>query len=323
MALTYDDLTGKINTHIIPRVVDTIYLSSPAFTRARTKHAERFEGGTSLKHPIMFAELNGGPFTRGSTFDISYVQTDTALEVFLKKYYVNITVFGVDNITARGPEEAVKYIESKFINASGKMAKLLSTAMFRDGQGVVSSPIDLDGLLAATDNGTNYSAYGGITRSELGVANGVNNQGINGYVKTITKFTLKELNTAVGATWFGNQKVDLIVTTQAIWDLIFDKILPNQRYDDADADVAKAGFRTIRWCGIQIVVDQYCPAGYIFGINSNHMQFWITTLQKYQFGWTGFKESQNTDDQAGQYLFGGNFLFPAPRLFFQLNGITG
>jgi hypothetical protein len=31
---------------------------------------------------------------------------------------------------------------------------------------------------------------------------------------------------------------------------------------------------------------------------------------------------QNTDDVAGQYLFGGNLLFVAPRLNGQINGIT-
>ena len=78
----------------------------------------------------------------------------------------------MDAITTRGPDEAVKYLTTKFINASGKMAKLLSQAMFRDGTGVVSSPIDLDGLLSAIDNGSAYASYGGITRSELGVVNG-------------------------------------------------------------------------------------------------------------------------------------------------------
>ena len=38
----------------------------------------------------MYAELRGGAFTRGGTFDISYVQTDTALQVlpkYLKRRY--------------------------------------------------------------------------------------------------------------------------------------------------------------------------------------------------------------------------------------------
>lgn len=78
MALTWDDVTGKTNKHIIPRLVDNVYKSSPVFTRLRTRNAERFEGGTSFRHPIAYAELNGGAFQRGGTFNITYVQTDTA-----------------------------------------------------------------------------------------------------------------------------------------------------------------------------------------------------------------------------------------------------
>lgn len=78
--LTYDDISSKTNKFIIPRLVDNVYKSSPVLTRLRTKNMERFEGGQTIRHPIMYAELKGGAFTRGGTFDISYVQTDTALE---------------------------------------------------------------------------------------------------------------------------------------------------------------------------------------------------------------------------------------------------
>ena len=53
-------------------------------TRFRTRNTHKFEGGTKVRHPIMFAELRGGATTRGGTFDTSYVQTDTALEVLVK-----------------------------------------------------------------------------------------------------------------------------------------------------------------------------------------------------------------------------------------------
>lgn len=322
MALTWDDITGKTNKHIVPRLVDNIYKSSPVFTRLRTRNAERFEGGTTIRHPIAFAELNGGPFQRGGTFNIAYVQTDTALEVNIKYYYVNVTLFGTDNVLARGPDAAMNYVESKMVNASGKMAKLLATAMYLDGTGAVSSTLDLDGFDQAIDNGSTYASYGGITRADLGVANGTNNAGINGYAATLNPFTMQGLDTAYGSSWFGNEHVDLIATTQAIWNIIQNKILPQQRFLEESSDVAKIGFQSLRWKGASIVVDQYCPAGYIFGLNTKYVQFWISTLPKYQFGFTGFKEAQNTDDVAGQYLFAGNFLVPAPRLMFKLSGVT-
>jgi hypothetical protein len=40
-------------------------------------------------------------------------------------------------------------------------------------------------------------------------------------------------------------------------------------------------------------------------------------VPKYQFGFTGWKESQSTDDMAGQYMFGGNMVVAAPRLMFR------
>lgn len=300
-----------------------MYKSSPVFTRLRTRNAERFEGGTSIRHPIAFAELNGGAFQRGGTFNISYVQTDTALEVVPKYYYVNVTLFGTDNVLARGPEAAMNYVESKMVNASGKMAKNLGTDIFLDGTGTNSGTINLDGFQQALDNGNIHASYGGITRTDLGVAPGTNNAGINAYVdSSTTAFTMAALQTAYGGAWFGNEHVDLIVTTQAIWNIIWNKILPQQRFMEESTDVAKIGFQSMRWNGASICVDQYCPAASIWGLNTKYIQFWISTLPKYQFGFTGFKEAQNTDDVAGQYLFAGNLLIPAPRLFFQFSAIT-
>jgi hypothetical protein len=216
----------------------------------------------------------------------------------------------------------MNYVESKMVNASGKMAKLLGGDLFLDGTGVNSPAINLDGMQQALDNGILFPAYGGITRTDMGIAPGTNNAGINAYVNALATFDMIAMQLAYGSAWFGNEHVDLIVTTQLIWNLIWNKIMPQQRYLEESSDVAKIGFQSLRWNGASITVDQYCPAGYIFGLNTKYIQFWISTLPKYQFGFTGFKEAQNTDDVAGQYLFAGNLLFPAPRLNFQLNSIV-
>lgn len=324
MALTWDDISSKTHDFIIPRLMDVVYKASPLFIRMRTSQAERFEGGKSIMHPIMYAELNGAAFGRGGTFDTAYVQTDTALQVNVKYYYVNATLYGTDNVLNRGPEAAMSYVGSKLNNAAGKMAKLLGTDMFLDGQGTSSSTLALDGLSAANDNGNTFTTYGGILRTDLGVTNGTNNQGINGYVASLAAgFTLKAVQTAYGSCWFGAEHVDLIVTTQVGWDQFWNKLQPIQRFNEESSDVAKAGFQSFRFNGSQVVVDQYCPSGEMHGLNTRNQNilFYISTLQKYQFGFTGWKEAQNTDDVAGQYLFAGNLLVPASRFNFRLTGI--
>jgi hypothetical protein len=323
MALTLDDLTSKTNKFIVPRMVDIVYKASPVFTRFRTQNAERFEGGTSIQHPIMYAELKGGAFSRGGTFDISYVQTDTALQVLPKYYYVSITLYGTDNVLNRGPEAAMSYVEGKMVNASGKMAKLLATDMYNDGQGTLSSTISLDGFSAAIDDGTNYASYGQITRTDI--ASG-DNVGINSYLKQMaagTNLALSDIQTAFGSCWFGNEHIDLIATTQTVWDIFWNKLQPQQRFNEESSDVAKAGFRSFRYNGASVTVDQYTISGTMWLFNTAYIQFWISTLPKYQFGFTGWKEAQNTDDVSGQYLFGGNLLVTASRLMGQINSITG
>lgn len=326
MALTWTDIDGKVNKHIVPRLVDNVYKSSPVLTRLRTRNAERFEGGMSIRHPIVYAKLTGGAFTKGGSFNIDKVQTDTALEVYPKYYYVNISLYGPDNVLARGPEAAMSYVESKMFNASGKMADMLGTDLFLDGglsSGATSTTSQLDGFQVALDNGTLAAAYAGITRADLGVSNGTNNQGINGYVSSaMTTFSMGTFQAGYGGSWFGNEHVDLIVTTQAIWDIIWSKLQPQQRFMEMDNDLGKVGFQTLRWNGASIVVDQLCPSGYIFGLNTKYILFYISTVPKYQFGFTGFKEVQNSDDVAGQYLFAGNMLVTAPRLFFTFSGVT-
>lgn len=321
MALTYDDLTSKTNKFIVPRMVDEVYKSSPLFTRLRSKNMERFEGGTAIRHPIMYAKLKGGPFTRGGSFDTSYVQTDTALEVNVKYYYVNCTLFGVDNVLNRGNEAAMSLVESKMVNASGRMADLLGTDIFLDGQGTNSSSIALDGMDAAIDDGTNYQSYAGVTRSDIATGSNV---GINSYVvNAVGTLSLGAVQTAYGSAWFGREHVDLLIMTQAVWDILWNKIQPQQRFREESSDVAKIGFQSMRFNGASATVDQLCPAGYMWGLNTKFIQFWITTMPKYQFGFTGWKESANTDDVAGQYLFGGNLLNVGPRFMFKLKGITG
>jgi hypothetical protein len=135
--------------------------------------------------------------------------------------------------------------------------------------------------------------------------------------------TLGAVQTAYGSAWFGREHVDLIIATQPIWDIFWNKIQPQQRFREESSDVAKIGFQSMRYNGASVTVDQLCPTGFMFGLNTKFIQFWITTMPKYQFGFTGWKEAQNTDDVAGQYLFGGNLLNVGPRFMFKLAGVTG
>ena len=225
---------------------------------------------------------------------------------------------------ARGPNEAVPFVGSKLANAAGKMAKLIATDMYLDGLGTLSSTLSIDGLAQWFDNGNTYPTVGNVTRTDLGVANGVNNQGANAYVASLSAgFSLKAVELAMGGCWFGREHVDLLVSDQNSWNWFFNKLQPQQRFNEESSDVAKSGFRSFQFVGGQVVVDQYAPANTMYGMNTKaeNLAFYSSTLKRYQFGFTGFKEIYNSDDRSGQYLWGGNIIVSNPRYNFRLTNI--
>lgn len=320
-ALSLDDVSSKTHRFIMPLFVDNVYKASPVFYMLATENRQAFEGGTEIDVPFMFAELRGGSIARGGTFDTSYVQTDTAFRFIPKEYWSNVTLFGYDLARNRGPEAVMSMVETKMFNLSQKMAKLIAVDFYLDGQGTLSPITGIDGMAAAVDDGTNYPTYGGITRSAI--ASG-DNIGINSYVQSaVGILSLAALQVAYGATWFGRESVNLMVSNQDVWNRVWQKIQLFERIFDTSSPVARAGFRTLKFNGCPLAVDQYAPLGTLWGFNTNFITMHLSTAPKYQFGFTGWKEETNSDNVAGQSLFLGDVTLSAPRLCFKLTGVTG
>ena len=321
MALTINDVTAVTTQYISQDFIDNYFKVSPTFVKVWKggTMAKPFPGGTQIQVPFQFAPLKAGPFPPGGVFDISYIQTQTAMTFNVKFSYANVTVRGTDFVINRGYAAIMNYLEPKVVNAEQALAQTLITQFFEDGQGTVSPLIALDGILAGYDDGTNYATYGGITRSAIGVGAST---GINGYYfsnsGTNWPFSLQQLQVAYGQATFGPDQPNFIATTQSLFNSFWSKMLPMQRTTATDPELQSAGFTSFKFNGMSVVVDQYCPSGYIFGMNTDFIDAYVTEDPKFAFGFTGFKELPNSVDMAGQSLFGGNIVVSAPRLGFIL-----
>lgn len=296
----------------------TIYLNSPVFTRLSSRNQERFAGGLNIQRPIIVGELNGDAIGRGDAMNIDYVTTDTALVLPMKAYYVNISLYGFDSMLNDGPQAIFSQVETKFQNAAMKMAKLLATNMYlnstQPGRGK-----HLDGFQEWYDDGNLFASVGGITRSDVETTGTVG--GLNAYTTTNNNPNLQTFNTAYGNAWFGADHVDMVVVTQNGWNIIWNAIQPNQRYYDTESDVATAGFQAFRFNAAEVVVDKYMPTGtngVSYGLNTKYVEWYFSTNAKFQYGFTGFKETNNTIDVAGQFLVGSNLVVPNPRSGFKI-----
>lgn len=323
MPLTYGDVTAVTVNHISDQFVDNYYKVSPTFVKVWKggSMTKPFPGGNQIQVPFQFAPLKAGPFPPGGVFDISYIETQTAMTFNVKYSYANVTVRRTDFVLNRGPAAVMNFLEPKVVNAEQALAQTLITQFFADGQGTVTPLIALDGILAGYDDGTNYASYGGITRSAIGVGASV---GINGYffnnAGVAWPFSLQQLQTAYGQATFGPDQPNFIATTQAIYNSFWAKMLPMQRTYEIDPDLQGAGFRSFKFNGMSVVVDQYCPSGSIFGMNTDYIDAWVSEDPTFAFGFTGFKELPNSLDMAGQTVFGGDVVVTAPRLGFIMTG---
>ena len=281
---------------------------------------ERFSGGLYIQRPIIYNELNGDAVGRGEAFNIDYVVTDTALVNYLKVYYVNITLYGFDSMQNDGPQAIFSQVETKFQNAGLKMAKLLSTNMYLRND-ILGRTKQLDGFPQWYDDGNLVPTIGGITRTDIMPAGTVG--GLNAYTNSLGagSFTLQTLNTAYGNAWFGSDHPDLVVATQNGWNLVWNALQPQQRYYDTQSDVATAGFQSFRFNGAEVVIDKYMPtgtSGVMFGMNTRYIEWYFSTNPKFQYGFTGFKEANNSLDVAGQFLVGSDIVVPNPRSGFKI-----
>lgn len=299
-----------------------IYASSPVFARLESQNHEPFTGNSLVQRPIIVGELNGDFMQKGDTVNIDFVTTDAAITAAMKVAWVNITLFGFDAMNNDGPEAIFNQVEMKFLNASLKMAKILAVNMYSNGQGTRTKY--LNGFEEWYDDGTNFPTVGGQTRSDInGIPNGTVG-GLNAYTATLTTFTMAQLNTAYGNACWGSDHPDLLPVTQNGWNLIWQGTQPSMRYANTDNDLANVGFQNFKFNAADVVIDRYLPTGSnpigkLYGFNTQYIEWYFSKVALFQFGFTGFKGTNNSIDVSGQYLVGSNIMVPSPRTGFKLS----
>ena len=351
MALTYQDINAFTTNHIVPKATEVIFKNDPLLTRILSRK-NVWPGGLQIQRPLTYNSLVADAFTRGDMFDISYRKTDTAFVVNAKFYYANVSLFGTDDVLNRGENAAFSIVESKMNNASLSMAQALAINLYRDGSGSASSTRHLDGLMAWIDDGTSNGTYtggttyvqsfatvGGIARADVWTCNSTgddttyaNVNGINSYTnRAVSTFSLNDLNRAYNYASFSNDRPDMLIVTLGAWNRIWNATTPLQRYTNNDTDLAKVGFDSFRFNSADVVISKYfqdvvtgygagSTLGAILGLNTKYLELYVSDNKKFQFGFTGFKEAQNTLDVSGQFIFGGNLIVASPRTCFKMVG---
>src|SRR5712692_1678242 len=217
------------------RVFDLFFASNPLFVRLYSRQNVKWEGGDKIRVPFLYGDLGGGSYGKGDTFDTTNKEFITDLLFDWKRNYAPMAMDNLDQAKNQGVSRIIDLVDAMHQNARMTLANNIGKQIFSDGTGNASK--DMDGLVnAISTTGT----YGGITRGTDAIGTAVKGN----YNSTGGAFSLTQMNTEFGAAVIGNEKPDLIVTTQAIWNKFWERIQPQQRF--ASEDLKNAGMEAIQ-----------------------------------------------------------------------------
>ena len=322
MAVPIPGINAYTHNLIVGKATDTVYQSSPPFIRLSKQRRNTFRGGLLIQRPLIIGKLAGQAVGPGEGAPSQIVTTETALQVQMKLYLVNVPLLGFNAMQNDGDMAVFKEVDLKFANASAEMAEMLAQDFYLTSS-TLGRNRNLTGLEEWIDDGNLYPTIGGITRSDIAAAGTI--LGMNGYTAALTSYTMKDLNKACTQSWVGSKHVDLVIATRNGWDLVWNSLQPMQQQVDKVSDVAQAGFATIRVNQAEVVMDPYAPtgtAGRMWGINSEAVEWYFAANPLFNFGFTGFKGTQLGIDTAGQFLAGTTLLLPGARTCFKLTSTT-
>lgn len=275
---------------LLPRLVDQIN-NSNIWTARVLSNTKEWQGIT-LNLPIETANsTTGGPFSGMDTFPTAATNNTKLFTWYVAAYEQSIVVPGIErDINANNEKQVLRLLTTRMDEAKVSMAVGIGNAFYGIGSGK-----NFDGLGLIVDDGTNTSAYGGLTRST--------NTFVNADVTSVTNgiITLDYLSSEfdnVSAVGSLSESPTLALTDKATWTYLETIMQPMLQarydvigvrgYDRVGGGTPKgvavrpgnaalgglAGFRSIDYRGVPVVPDDMAPTGTFFWLNENYIDFY-------------------------------------------------
>jgi len=272
------------------------------------------EGGSQIEVGYIFAKGPGGSYAGMDMLDISRKQTKSLLVFPWKQYYFAVTIDGATRLRAGGVQNVVKLVDTELQQGELTLKEQLGTDVFLDG--TANNAKALTGLdVAIATTGT----YGGISRT--GDPEGL---AIRGQVDSVGGvLTLPAIQATQGLATFGQERPNLLVTTQKLFDQIWMRIQPQQRgpMGPTAEQLASVGFPIIMVNGVPVTVDQKCPAGTLWQLNTNFLQL-VAQTERANIEVDGPITPPNADARVWRGFWMGNLVCNGPRYEAKMTGLT-
>jgi hypothetical protein len=301
----------------LPEVIDNVYLSNPVLGVLNQQERILLDGGRRIEQNIIYAKLPGGSYNRADTFQNARVNTRTAFIIDWKLHRVELVLDGMDELQNAGAMAAFDNADLKMQEAELTLKDNLGGELF--GAGINNQGAALNGFAEWVDDGTNYASVGGITRG----ADAVGTAAKAIYDATGGPWTVPAIQNVYGQATIENEKPNMICTTQPLWNGLFNRVQPQQRYPSGSGifeDLARIGFESLKFQRAAVVVDSHVPTGEAFGLNTNFLKLIVHSQRPGVL--RGWMPTSNKDERVNQLFWAGNLVVGGPRFNFHQKNYT-
>jgi hypothetical protein len=276
-------------------------------------YVDERKGGRSIVQPLLYGQnTTVRSYSGYDLLDVTPQEGISAAEYNWKYVAGSVTISGKEEFENSGKERIFSLLEAKIKQLELSMQLELNSQLFADGTG--NSSKDITGLDIAVEDGTAWSTYGGIDRSDstnswwrnqwfnFDTVFGASSTFDQAYQTTTTK-GMAAFRKMYNNCSIGKAKPDLIVTTQDVFEA-YEGNVEGDKLRVMSTKLADAGFRTLQFKGSDIVFDEDMQSEEVLFLNSEFLRFVIGSGRN--FVSSPFVKPNNQDAKVSQVLFAGN-----------------
>jgi hypothetical protein len=275
--MAFPNATDIVTTTIQSRsgkLADNTLKSNALLFRLRSKgNVKPFSGGDVIFQELMYNDTdtsNAGSYSGYDNINITPNSPITAAEFDIKQYAAAVTVSGLDELKNSGKERIIDLLEARIMVAEKQMMNALSTGLYGDGTGNNSK--DLTGLQAAVADAPTSGTYGGINRQTWSFWQNVAfSSATDGGAAATSANIQSYMNRVALQLVRGNDSPDLAVADTNYYRYFLESLQAIQRV--SSADLAEAGFTSIKYLGAGKAMDVVLDGGIGGAIGANRMYF--------------------------------------------------
>lgn len=244
-------------------LVDNFSLKNILMKKLQEKGAVKGEdGGQKIVQPLLVgASTTVKSYNGLEELDLAGQEGITAGEWEWKENAGTLILSQREMDINSGEAQIFKLLTAKMKQLDLSLRANMATQMFSDGTG--NGGKDLTGLRALV---TNTGTYAGIARA----TDTYWQAQVEATGAALTQAYMTDMMLATQAQGLDG-KPNLIITTSVLWAKYSSLIQPAWRVEDQK--LVSMGWDNINFMGVPVVWDQYCPATYMYFLNTELMEF--------------------------------------------------